>query len=991
MATFKARARAVDMLGRQQIAGIPTAINELFKNAHDAYARHVIGDYFRSDRLLIIRDDGVGMSQEDFVDKWLVVGTESKVGGGIAPPADEPKRPVLGEKGIGRLAVAAVGPQVLVLTRTARSDHMTMALVNWTLFTASGIDLEEVEIPLSSIPAGHLPSRGDVAALVASLQDNVRRLHDRLSSSVFTTVMSESAKLLDLDPREIGRRLNGPSLADGPGTQFWISPTDEMLGHDISGNPNDDLEAPPLLKMLIGFSDTMAPGNPPPPMTARFFDHRSNELAVDVIGESEFFTPNDFSMADHRISGEFDEFGQFSGIVSVYGSDPVSHRVVWPGSRGQQTSCGPFTLNLAYVQGAKSASRLSPEEFNRTTRKLSRVGGIYVYRDRVRILPYGNHDFDWLDIERERSKSASDYFWSYRRMFGVVGIDSSRNHRLQEKAGREGFRANAAYREFRDLLQNFLTQTARDFFRRDSPDDTWLTTKHELEREDKARKRHEGQARQRRAEFRKDLLAAESALQQGKPEHEVGRILSQLEIGLSDAASDADTTRAAQKVLAAESQAHRSIVELRTKYRLARPRGVALSKAVLHDWESYQREYESIEINLLQSTRMEIERRSGAAAQRLGDVLDRRRRLEAGLDQAFEEARNELTRSERAVQGDWERLHKEVSQTTRDAVRVVEEEIRTAKAALASTLTDELSDQEVTDIRRSLEDRVASAVRQQLGALDALRDRIRLLTTGNSSTEQGDVVDVLASLDQEVTALRDRADEDLELAQLGLALQVINHEFSASIRSVRTNLRRLRSWAEKNKALHPVYSDLRASFEHLDAYLRLFTPLNKRLYRRDTIMKGADVEKFLTDLFQERLSNEEISLEVTQEFREARVKAYPSTLYPVFVNLVDNAIYWLTNQSGQRVIRLDHEPRTWIVADNGPGIATVDQRRIFELGFSRKPNGRGMGLHISKDVLQKEGWSLEFFKSTLGGAAFSLREPSRPTERSEPDPEDLLF
>ena len=36
--SFKARARAVDMLGRQQIAGIPTAISELFMNAHEDYA-----------------------------------------------------------------------------------------------------------------------------------------------------------------------------------------------------------------------------------------------------------------------------------------------------------------------------------------------------------------------------------------------------------------------------------------------------------------------------------------------------------------------------------------------------------------------------------------------------------------------------------------------------------------------------------------------------------------------------------------------------------------------------------------------------------------------------------------------------------------------------------------------------------------------------------------------------------------------------------------
>ena len=49
MAKFHVRARTVDMLGRQQIAGIPTAISELFKNAHDAYARTVEVDYFRED------------------------------------------------------------------------------------------------------------------------------------------------------------------------------------------------------------------------------------------------------------------------------------------------------------------------------------------------------------------------------------------------------------------------------------------------------------------------------------------------------------------------------------------------------------------------------------------------------------------------------------------------------------------------------------------------------------------------------------------------------------------------------------------------------------------------------------------------------------------------------------------------------------------------------------------------------------------------------
>ena len=48
MAKIRTRARAVDMLGRQQIAGTQNAINELFKNAHDAYSKDRIRYYAKS-------------------------------------------------------------------------------------------------------------------------------------------------------------------------------------------------------------------------------------------------------------------------------------------------------------------------------------------------------------------------------------------------------------------------------------------------------------------------------------------------------------------------------------------------------------------------------------------------------------------------------------------------------------------------------------------------------------------------------------------------------------------------------------------------------------------------------------------------------------------------------------------------------------------------------------------------------------------------------
>src|ERR1043166_1532488 len=139
MAKFRTRARAVDMLGRQQIAGIPTAISELFKNAHDAYAHFADVDYFRADDIFVLRDDGIGMTEDDFLNRWLAIGTESNIGAnvGLAPPLkpeEEEARPMLGEKGIGRLAIAAIGPQVLILTRAIRGDKQydtVAAFINW--------------------------------------------------------------------------------------------------------------------------------------------------------------------------------------------------------------------------------------------------------------------------------------------------------------------------------------------------------------------------------------------------------------------------------------------------------------------------------------------------------------------------------------------------------------------------------------------------------------------------------------------------------------------------------------------------------------------------------------------------------------------------------------------------------------------------------------------------------------------------------------------
>ena len=102
--TFQTRARTIDHLGRGQIADAPTAVSELWKNAYDAYAKEVALHIFDgSPEVALVVDDGVGMSLSTFRDRWLVIGTESKIEDIDAAPIDTfglADRVRQGEKGI---------------------------------------------------------------------------------------------------------------------------------------------------------------------------------------------------------------------------------------------------------------------------------------------------------------------------------------------------------------------------------------------------------------------------------------------------------------------------------------------------------------------------------------------------------------------------------------------------------------------------------------------------------------------------------------------------------------------------------------------------------------------------------------------------------------------------------------------------------------------------------------------------------------------------
>ena len=985
MAKFHVRARTVDLLGRQQIANISTAISELFKNAHDAYATVAQIDYFRDEDLFILRDDGFGMTKDDFETRWLTLGTESKLKGSKldalpAAPQGKKKRAVLGEKGIGRLAIAVVGRQVLVLTRAERNgtaqDHLTAAYINWALFELPGVDVDQIAVPVTTFKLPNLPNRNDVKKLVSQCWESVEAFEADVDQGSLAAIKREMESF-DVSPADAATFLGTPNFeGDSTGTHFFIQPANEILKDDIDKR-RADRKATRLEKNLIGFTNTIS-GTAPIDFETKFQDHIDSGMPEERLAEMNFFTADELKSADHHFTGRFDEFGQFEGNGSVYQTEPGPYSIAWNEGDGKKTLCGPFNFSLAVLQGSARDTLLPPEDFANLRKKMDRHGGLYIYRDGIRVQPYGDSDYDFLDIEQRRTFSAAYYYYSYRRIVGAVELSGDLNSNLQEKAGREGFQENKAYFQLISILTNFFLQSAADFFREEGRyARTWETQREELNRRAKIRDRRAKQARTRKNEFEGQLASFFDDVDSDEIRQQVGLQMTRFEDRLtkiSDGTSSPE--RKANAFLRAGKEARDYVDSIRETYAVQKPRSVGLSKRLTNDWYAYQQSMAEIERDIL----LPALQKSEKMVARLADKHSLDLSVAAAIDKDFKDhlegVKQTIGGSRNSALTTSKNIEQQARVTANACFRAVNQKLDESMVEL-ERLKGAGHDNNMFQAKlRDLENDLASVLDAEQEKLDRLSRALNRISLHWSEDEDPD--DLTEVLEEELEELRERRDTDLELAQIGMALNAVTHEFEKVVGGMRDCFRKLKPWATANPDMQALYDDMRATFDHLDGYLSLFAPMDRRLHRTELDIAGSNIIEFVEGLFQRQLSEHEIKLEATKAFRQHTIRGYPSSFFPVFVNLVDNAIFWLQrNVNEPRKITFDVVGEDVIVSDNGPGVPGRDVENIFLMGFSRKPGGRGMGLTLSRETLQKAGYELELSPSMDGsGATFRLKKKS---------------
>lgn len=979
MAQFKTRARALDLLGRQQIAGIPTAINELIKNAHDAYADKFDIDFLRHKNMLVLRDDGLGMTKDEFENRWLTLGTESKLSNSKTgmPPIDtsKPRRPIMGEKGIGRLAIASIGSQVLIITKAKRRDGeygVVAAFINWELFELPGINLEDIVIPVHEY--AELPNLNDIDNVKNEVLDSIDSLfkEEKIERERYEQLKS-NINDFTVNPVELSNQLQGDfDLAYGKGgTQFYISPVYETLISDIEGDGNSD-EATKMEKMLMGFHNTMTPDHPDPVVDISFRDYRADDGSfVSIIDKEQFFTPEEFELADHHFQGEFDKYGQFKGLVKIYGEKTYNHIINWRDNQYRETECGPFKINLAYLQGELKSSRVDMENYAIIRAKGDKFGGLYIYRDNIRVLPYGDSDYDFLDIEKNRSKRASTYFFSYRRMFGAIEIANREHSGLIEKAGREGFIENKAYRQLQAILKNFFIQLAADFFNEKSStpqSEFYNQKKEEFNAYYKALERRDKLAKSKKDKFAKALDNFFYGLTEEKYKKDIEDIIGGFNNDLKSVPYIKDEDEASQKLIDLEFATYKSIADYKKAISVSPPKGFAMTKAMRMDYESYLNEINLLEQTVFTTANDQIDSLVDEYTKRLNIEISKRKRLEQAVDLISEEAMSLNKKKKDETNEVLSTVTRKIKELTNELMLDLDNQIRNVKDQFKLLATNDAEDFDLVTERKRMETEIESISTRNTDVMERIIRQFESFYI--EKNEDGQIItndQIAEATSEELEELRERLSTDIELSQLGLAVGILHHEFNSTVNSIRHSLKDLKAWSDVDSKLEGVYKNIKVNFEHLDGYLNLFTPLNRRLNRNREDIPLMDIKLFLIDLFKSRMERHQITFKHTNGFAGQKIFGFRSTFYPVFVNIVDNAIYWLKQSDvPEKIIRLHADETGIYISNNGISIKPQDKERIFEMSFSRKPNGRGMGLSISREVLEAEGYNIQVVEPREG-------------------------
>jgi signal transduction histidine kinase len=127
---------------------------------------------------------------------------------------------------------------------------------------------------------------------------------------------------------------------------------------------------------------------------------------------------------------------------------------------GRYPKAGEFSLDASYFIFLRGALGGVPMKVAKEM--ANDFAGIRLYRDGLRVMPYGERDNDWLSLDRLSSRRTKLIPVANLNWFGQVSISRESNDTLRDTASREGVVENEAFRQLKKAVQEALVWAATE-------------------------------------------------------------------------------------------------------------------------------------------------------------------------------------------------------------------------------------------------------------------------------------------------------------------------------------------------------------------------------------------------------------------------------------------------------------------------------------------------------------------------------------------------
>jgi PAS domain S-box-containing protein len=223
------------------------------------------------------------------------------------------------------------------------------------------------------------------------------------------------------------------------------------------------------------------------------------------------------------------------------------------------------------------------------------------------------------------------------------------------------------------------------------------------------------------------------------------------------------------------------------------------------------------------------------------------------------------------------------------------------------------------------------------------------------------------------------------LTALGEFTAAISHEIrqplTVILLNARTSLRWLAGGAPDLTEVRAALTDVVDAGQRANEIIRR----NRELFKHHTVQKRPlDLTTVIGEvaaLAKSRLEAASVTLVSSVRPDVPAVQGDRVELQQVLLNLIGNSIDAMDGaEADTRLIEIssslapDGKVRV-SVRDTGVGLAGVDRVRMFELSYTTKPSGSGVGLSISRSIVEAHGGELWAEESTGRGATFSFTLP----------------